>query len=352
VKIFSLKHLSNQQLSHDLITACVRDRRITAWVLAHIAEFDARELYLEAGYKSMHAYCVGVLHFSDSAADKRINAARSARKFPQLFQAVFDGRLHLTAVLILGPRLTQANAVDLIREAEHKTRVQIEELLASRFPRTESLPLVLAMPAQLAPERVAVETTASLASVCDTPPSRRELAPERVGPRRKVEPIANQRFLLNVMIDQETRALLQRAQDLMAHQLAAGDVAAALKQTLKLAVASLEKRKFAATAAPRPSRGSTNPRYIPAGVRRAVHERDGDRCTFVSASGHRCEERAQLEYDHVIEVARGGTATVDNIRLRCRAHNQFTAGQTFGSKFMAQMRTEAVEKRLRQRQAS
>ena len=75
MKIFSLKHLSNQQLSHDLITACVRDRRITAWVLAHIAEFDARELYLEAGYKSMHAYCVGALHFSDSVADKRINVA-------------------------------------------------------------------------------------------------------------------------------------------------------------------------------------------------------------------------------------------------------------------------------------
>jgi len=260
VKIFSLKHLSNQQLSHDLIAACVRDRRITAWVLAHIAEFDARELYLEAGYKSMHAYCVGVLHFSDSAADKRINAARTARKFPELFQAVFDGRLHLTAVLVLGPRLTPANAVDLIREAEHKTRVQIEELLAARFPRTESLPLVLAMPGQLAPERVAVETTASLASVCDTTPPRRELAPERVGPRRKIEPVAKQRFLLNVMIDQETRDLLQRVQDLMSHQISSGDVAEVLKQSLKQQLATLEKRKFATTARPRPTKGSTNPR--------------------------------------------------------------------------------------------
>jgi len=345
VKIFSLKHLSNQQLSHDLITACVRDRRITAWVLAHIAEFDARELYLEAGYKSMHAYCVGVLHFSDSAADKRINAARSARKFPQLFQAVFDGRLHLTAVLILGPRLTQANAVDLIREAEHKTRVQIEELLASRFPRTESLPLVLAMPAQLAPERVAVETTASLASVCDTTPPRRELAPERVGPRHKVKPVAKQRFLLNVMIDQETRDLLQRVQELMSHQLAASDVAEALKQSLRHQVATLEKRKFATTATPRQSKRSTNPRYIPASVRRAVHERDGNQCTFVGTSGHRCEERAQLEYDHVHAFARGGLATVDNIRLRCRAHNQFTARRTFGAAFMARKRQEAIGRR-------
>jgi len=42
--MFSLNHLSNTQLSRDLIAACVRDRRITAWVLAHIAEFDARAL--------------------------------------------------------------------------------------------------------------------------------------------------------------------------------------------------------------------------------------------------------------------------------------------------------------------
>jgi len=148
------------------------------------------------------------------------------------------------------------------------------------------------------------------------------------------------------MIDQETRDLLQRAQDLMAHQVAAGDVAAALKRTLKLAVASLEKRKFAATAVPRPSRGSTNARYIPASVRRAVHARDGNRCTYVGTSGHRCEERAQLEYDHVQAFARGGLATVDNIRLRCRAHNQFTAGRTFGAAFMARKRQEVIGRRM------
>jgi len=248
VKIFSLEHLTNEQLSHDLTAVCVRDRRITAAVLAHIAEFDARRLYLAAGYTSMHAYCVGVLHFSDSAADKRINVARTAREFPAIFQAVAEGRLHLTAVLVLGPRLTASNAEELIGEAEHKTRIQIEELLAARFPRTESLPLVLAMPAQLAPERV--EAPASPLTTVDPIPARRELAPERVGPRRKVQPVAKQRFLLNVMIDQETRELLQRAQDLLGHEVAAGDVAEALKRSLKVAVASLEKRKFAATRRP------------------------------------------------------------------------------------------------------
>ena len=57
-------------------------------------------------------------------------------------------------------------------------------------------------------------------------------------------------------------------------------------------------------------------------MKRAVWERDGGRCTFVSESGHRCESRTRLEYDHVEPVAQGGQATVKDLRLRCRAHNQ------------------------------
>ena len=34
------------------------------------------------------------------------------------------------------------------------------------------------------------------------------------------------------------------------------------------------------------------------------------------------------------EVARGGSAAVSNLRLRCRAHNQYGAERTFGAEFM------------------
>jgi hypothetical protein len=50
-----------------------------------------------AGCSSMHAYCVEHLHLSDDAAAKRIHAARAARRFPALFGALTEGRLHLTA---------------------------------------------------------------------------------------------------------------------------------------------------------------------------------------------------------------------------------------------------------------
>jgi len=65
----------------------------------------------------------------------------------------------------------------------------------------------------------------------------------------------------------------------------------------------------------------------------------------VSESGHRCQERKGLQFDHVQEVARGSDASVDNLRLRCRAHNQYTAERTFGADFMRHKRIAAAEAR-------
>ena len=62
-------------------------------------------------------------------------------------------------------------------------------------------------------------------------------------------------------------------------------------------------------------------------------------------TGHRCEARGDVEFDHAIEVARGGQATLDDLRLRCRGHNQLTAERTFGAGFMARKRKEAAEAR-------
>ena len=79
-------------------------------------------------------------------------------------------------------------------------------------------------------------------------------------------------------------------------------------------------------------------RYGPAGVRRAVWERDRGQCTFVGSDGKRCQARRFLEFDHIMPVARGGRASVQGMRLRCRAHNQYDADRSFGAHFMAKKR--------------
>jgi 5-methylcytosine-specific restriction endonuclease McrA len=76
-----------------------------------------------------------------------------------------------------------------------------------------------------------------------------------------------------------------------------------------------------------------------------VAERDGKQCTFVSDTGVRCAERAMLEFDHELPVARGGRSTVANVRLRCRAHNQLAAEQVYGEGFMREKRDLAHAQR-------
>lgn len=51
----------------------------------------------------------------------------------------------------------------------------------------------------------------------------------------------------------------------------------------------------------------------------------------------------------MVPVARGGEATVDGVRLRCRAHNQYEAEQVFGAGFMHAKREQAQQRRERAR---
>jgi hypothetical protein len=44
----------------------------------------------------------------------------------------------------------------------------------------------------------------------------------------------------------------------------------------------------------------------------------------------RCDARAFLEFDHVTPVALGGGSTEGEVRLLCRAHNQFEADRVLG----------------------
>jgi len=345
MRTYSLCHLSDQTLLRDLTALVAQDRSTTANLLAHIAEVDTRRLYLPAAYPSMFAYCVHELRLSEDAACNRIKAGRAARQFPAIFEALADGRLHLSGVVLLAPYLTPENARGLLTAAEHKTRAKIEELIAQRFPRSETMALVQTLPASppttdelSVPGRIEAPVPERAAAFTGQP------APGHVGPGSKVAPVAPDRFLLQVTIGGDTQEKLRYAQELLGHRLPSGDVARVLDRALDALIERLEKTKFAATTRPRRSpseRPSTNPRHIPAHVKRTVWERDGGQCTFVSETGRRCAARKFLEFDHLEEVARGGGASVAGIRLRCRAHNQYGAECTFGAGFMSHKRQEA-----------
>ncbi len=146
-----------------------------------------------------------------------------------------------------------------------------------------------------------------------------------------VVPLAPERYKVQFTASAETYEKLRLAQNLLRHEIPNGDPAAIFDRALTALLQDLAKKKLAATDRPRESRGVVSgSRHIPADVRRAAWLRDGGRCAFVGRKGRRCNEQGFLEFHHVTPHAVGGPPRVDNIQLRCRAHNGYEAELDFG----------------------
>ncbi len=326
-----LSHLADHVLRQALIAASARNRASTAELLVHIAEFDARRLYLPAGFPSMHLYCVRELHMSEDTAFKRCQAARAARDFPSIIDAIADGRLHVSAVVMLAPHLTSRNSAELLEASSGKTKSEISLLLAERFPRADVPESVRALATICATEGLAsIPTLASTLS-----PAPGQVISPPAPPRPMVAPLSPGRYELRLTLDEETHSLLRMAQELLGHAIPSGNIALVLKRALAKLVEVEEKRVFAASSRTRVRRGKPKGRYVPAEVRREVLLRDGRQCAFKSDSGERCPSRTRLQFDHVTPVARGGESTAANLRLLCSAHNRHEADRVFGAGFMA-----------------
>ena len=140
------------------------------------------------------------------------------------------------------------------------------------------------------------------------------------------------RYKVQFTMDEGSEEQLRRLQDLLRLEVPDGDAGEIFVRALPLLLRDVEKRKCAATSKPRPARASTpGSRHIPADVERKVRERDGNQCAFVAKNGHRCTERSYIELHHANRpYALGGEATVENMSLRCRAHNDYEARLIFG----------------------
>ncbi len=339
----SVRDLSDHALLAALRALAVRGADLEADLLVHLGEIDARELYLGEGHPSLFAYCTEVLHFSESVAYHRITAARVARSFPRVLDAVRAGELHLSAVRLLAPQLTLENQDDLIARARHKSKREIEQMLADRAPkpdvaaRVRRLPESAARAAQLrSPEpRPPVTFGATVPGASSQPPAH-------------PAPLGAGRFKVTFTASAETHGKLEQAQALMRHRIPDGDLATLFDCALDALLRDVRRAKFAETNRPRAKRADPSPyrispsRHIPAAIKRAVSERDGGSCTFVSRDGRRCGSRDALEFHHVQPFARWRRHRADEITLRCRAHNRHAAILDYGAEHMAHFRHDRV----------
>ena len=130
-----LECLTDDQLLVETKRLVQCERSATAAVLRSLMEVDARRLYLREGCSSLFTYCTQVLHLAEAAAYNRIEAARAARRVPEVLVALEQGALTLTAVRLLAPHFTPDNHREVIAGARHKSKRDVEVLVAALAPR-------------------------------------------------------------------------------------------------------------------------------------------------------------------------------------------------------------------------
>jgi len=447
-----VKQLSDTEVVLMLQSSILDDRETTAQMLVHLGEMDVRGLFRGEGYSSLFEYCVRTLHMSDAEAWLRIRAARFVRSFPVVLEMVARGELHLTAISLLAPVVT-AESIELLTLARHKTKSEVQELIATLFPRPDVRSEVRKLPAQHEPilqnrsatrgsaqvhsepllANLANETallcpdTVGLSAASQSNPVSRdsvlnigalvradddqpahslpELRPatSRLRSTSVQVPLSEARYKIQFTASKRTNDKLEVSKALMRREVPNGDLEYIVEQALDLLIADRKRKMFGFTKQPRAksgsrarrvrrpsqigarheaseiilavtaqgptgrdaavvgspqsptvsdtsvgdtplSEGNASSRYLPRDLRRRVYERDQGRCRFVGPAGNRCRAREYLEFHHVIPFARGGAPTVENIELRCRAHNAFEAERDYGR--------DALKQRIQQRRAA
>ena len=269
-----LDALSDDELLRGLAELLRDSRRTEADLVAHVGEADARRLYARESSPSMFAYCTEVLHLSEAEAYLRIAAARASREHPVLLEMLADGRLHLTAIAKLAPHLTPQNREELLERATHKTKREIEELLAEIAPRPDAATVVRRLPERRVaapsplPPRLDPISTAPLAPPTSrdadrvasndpgpsdpAPAPQLQLGPDAVAAARLavVEPLAPGRYRVQFTASAELRDKLERLQARMRSSIPDGDLAAIIEAAVTEKLERLEARRFARTKTP------------------------------------------------------------------------------------------------------
>ncbi len=287
--------LNNQELHLEVKNLASQERKLTEKILWHIAEVDARKLYLGMAYSSLFEYLTKEIGYTAGSAQRRIDAARLLLKLPEVADKIKEGSLNLGQISKLqcvqrqfkkesGLAVSLTEQRVLLQDLENKSLEQTDLILAKHF----NLDVKTHETKQIQKdESVRIELTFSKAEM----------------------------------------AILQKAQELLSNQ-----TGGSLKATiLKLAKKSLKAKQnmrsdatiSATLAVNLPLANAKSARYVPAAVKRSIFTRD-KHCQFTDRNTNKiCGSKYFLEIDHVVPKHQNGSNELENLRLLCASHNKY-----------------------------
>ena len=293
----NIRLLPNNSLVTKLRSLIKEEREISLKILELINEAERRRLHLELGFPSLFEWLTRELGYSAAAAMRRIDSARLLRKVPTIAKQIESGKLNLTNLARVQSAIRaeekrtgkQIEPEQLVNAIEGKTSREVEQHLAQTFPGS------------------AYKADSARA-------------------------ITDSQIRLQVTLSTPQYSELERAREVASHShfgAPMGEVIGMLASDYLDRKDPLRKETHAETTAAAPER--TGRRPIPQNIRRLVFQRAEGRCEYKNPhTGKTCGSRFQTQIDHIKPVALGGTNSVENLRLLCRAHNAWTAEEIFG----------------------
>jgi len=339
------------------------ERTLTLRILECLVEIERRKLHFALGYSSMFTFCTSGLGYSGSAAGRRIQAARTVARFPEVMDLLRANEVNVCTLSRVSRILTPDNKDEILTRIRRRSLDEVIAIVAEYRPPSEAVrdrvrdvlvqpprsPLLDSAPwrrnAMARPRGDHAPDTPTPSDPAETTDARTPVdavapggaTPGPVTPEGDLE----HRIVLRFGVSKEFMAKLDRIRAIAWHRLPAN---ATLEHVFELVLDDMLRRSdplirreqrsrreaLRSNSTGTPARSPTDtlrPRNIPLGVRDEVFARDQGRCTFVGPDGCRCDATRGLQIDHVVPVAKGGGGEIGNLRLLCAHHNRLLAAR-------------------------
>ncbi len=355
-----------REATNHLVELLRSEHHALAEFLIALSAFDRERRWVELGHNSLFSFLTRELGLSKGAAFYRNRAAELIQKFPQVVEALRDGRLCLTTVTELSNVLTPENASDVLPRFFHLSRSEAKEVSAALQPHPAP-PLRTVVTPVAAPAALALSSAATSLPMClgwtpgEAPagflenlmranPDGHDVAPlplpapALVAPApTEVEPLTADLRRLHLTVSRRLLHKLAAARDALSYSHPGATEDEILEVGLDLILERHAKRRGLVKNPRKPTPSPQAPvstvpgdrsRHVPAAVMREVWRRDEGKCQFPLEGGGVCGSTRRVSLDHIDGFALGGATTVERCRLLCDVHQDVHARAIYGDAVM------------------
>ncbi|WII73624.1 HNH endonuclease [Bdellovibrio sp. 22V] len=333
-----LSKISNVELVNRLEKLARTERKITHLILWHINEVESRRLFAELGFDSMFKYLTKHLGYGEDSAYRRLQAARLLKQVPAVAEKLEEGSLNLTQLtqvqkcikqeIKIGNRVEAAKTEQILEDIQNKSSFETLKYLAQEFDQPIQTHEIR-KPQQ--DNSVRLEITFS--------EDQMEILEKAKSLLSHVLPEGNWADLFTHLAKKHIQKELGKSNpnQKSPKMLSSGAQEARQKGPPRMedgrAIVTAEQSDKSAqttnkTALTRNPASPQKRKYIQLKMKRELLINAHHCCEYIEPkTGKKCDGKYQLQIDHKVPLAKGGSNSRENLRVLCRTHNLLAAKQ-------------------------